>query len=195
MIAIFAGNGIFPKEIIKSLVIQQKSYIIINLSTKNYKDSYKINLGKFGQIIKILKKHKVKEVIFAGKINRPNFTSLRFDLTSLRFISELKVAFKKGDGGLLNFASQVLRYYNIKVVPSHKYCKNLLLAGLATNNKPSSIDIQDFKKANQILGALSRYDNAQGIIVDNGYVLRIEAAEGTDLMLKRTYNLKKKTRQ
>ena len=192
MIAIFAGNGNFPKEIIKSLISQNKKYILINLSDKNYKNSFKVNLGKFGQIIKILKNHKVKEVIFAGKINRPSFRSLRFDMTSLRFIPRLRYAFKKGDGSLLNFASQVFKHYNIKVVASHKYCKHLLLDGLATIKKPSYVDLQDFKKASLILGSLSKFDNAQAIILDNGYILSIEAAEGTDLMLKRTKSLKKK---
>jgi len=192
MIAIFAGNGEFPKEIIKSLIIQKRSYIIINLSNYSYQNSHRVNLGRFGEIIKILKKNKVKEAIFAGKIYRPNFGSLRFDMTSLRFIPKLKGAFKKGDGGLLDFASKVLKSYNINVVASHKYCKNLLLENLATKQKPSTIDFEDLKKSCSILKSLSKFDNAQAIIVDNGHVLSIEAAEGTDLMLKRTANLKKK---
>ena len=192
MIAIFAGNGDFPKEIIKSLIIQKKSYIIINLSNNNYQNSHRVNLGRFGEIIKILKKNKVKEAIFAGKVYRPNFVSLRFDMTSLRFIPKLKGAFKKGDGGLLDFASKVLKSYNINVVASHKYTKNLLLENLVTKQKPSTIDFEDLKKSCSILKSLSKFDNAQAIIVDNGHVLSIEAAEGTDLMLKRTAYLKKK---
>ena len=192
MIAIFAGNGNFPKEIIKSLINQKKPHLIINLSGNKYKNSYQVNLGKFGKIINILKSNKVKEVIFAGKINRPTFTSLKFDLTSLKFIPKLKSAFKKGDGSLLNFASQVFKHYNINVVASHNYCKNLLLDNIVTKVKPSNIDFEDLKKARLILKSLSRFDNAQALIVDNGYILSIEAAEGTDLMLRRTVNLKKK---
>ena len=192
MIAVFAGNGDFPKEIIKSLIIKNRSYIVINLSKNNYQNSYKVNLGRFGEIIKILKRNKVKEAIFAGKIYRPSFTSLRFDMTSLRFIPKLKAALKKGDGGLLDFASKVLKSYNINVVASHKYCKNLLLENLVTKQKPSTIDFEDLKKSCAILKSLSKFDNAQAIIVDNGHVLSIEAAEGTDLMLKRTAYLKKK---
>ena len=145
-----------------------------------------------GEIIKILKKNKVKEVIFAGKVYRPNFTSLRFDLMSLRFIPKLKSAFKKGDGGILDFASKVLESYNINVVASHKYCKNLLLNNLVTKQKPSTIDYEDLKKSCSILKSLSKFDNAQEILVDNGHVLSIEDAEGTDLMLKRTSPLKNK---
>jgi len=192
MIGIFAGNGLFPKEIIKSLKEKKIDHIIINLSNKNYKGSYKVNLGKFGKILNILKSNKVKEVIFSGKIIRPNFSNLKFDLTSLRYIPKLKSAFKKGDGGLLNFASNILNDHNIKVIHSHKYSKELLLDKLVTKKKPSTADKLDFNKANSILKSLSKFDNAQAIIVDNGYILSIEAAEGTDLMIQRTINIKKK---
>ena len=192
MIGVFAGNGSFPKEILKSLKEKKIDYIIINLSNNYYKDSMKVNLGKFGEILNILKYNKVKEVIFTGKINRPIFSSLKFDLTTLRYIPKLKNAFKKGDGGLLNFASKVLQEHNIKVVSSHKYSKELLLNKLVTKKKPSYLDFQDFYKAKSVLKSLSKFDNAQAIVVDNGYILSIEAAEGTDLMLQRTINIKKK---
>jgi DUF1009 family protein len=43
---------------------------------------------------------------------------------------------------------------------------------------------------------LSKFDIAQGVILDNGYVMAIESAEGTDEMLKRVIKLrlKKKNR-
>lgn len=192
MIGVFVGNGDFPKEIIRSLKEKKIDHIIINLSDNFYKGSLKINLGKFGTILGVLKSNKVKEVIFSGKINRPSLSDLKFDLTSLRYIPRLKTAFKKGDGSLLNFANKILNNYNIKVVSSHKYSKELLLNKLVTKKKPSYIDFQDFNKAKSILKSLSKFDNAQGIILDNGYILSIEAAEGTDLMIQRTINIKKK---
>ena len=64
MIGVFAGSGELPKEIFSSLNFHKKKFVIFNLSNKNYKNSIKIKLGQFGKIIKILKKNKVKEVIF-----------------------------------------------------------------------------------------------------------------------------------
>ena len=192
MIGVFVGNGDFPKEILRSLKEKKIDHIIINLSDNFYKGSSKINLGKFGTILSILKSNKVKEVIFSGKIKRPSLSDLKFDLTSLRYIPELKTAFKKGKGCLLNFVNKILNEYNIKVVSSHKYSKELLLDKLVTKKKPTKIEFQDFNKAKSILKSLSKFDNAQGIILDNGYILSIEAAEGTDLMIQRTIKIKKK---
>ena len=47
----------------------------------------------------------------------------------------------------------------------------------------------------KILNDLSRYDNAQAIVIVNGYILAIEAAEGTDNLLKRTAAVRKKLKQ
>ena len=44
----------------------------------------------------------------------------------------------------------------------------------------------------KILSDLSKYDNAQSIVLDNGFILAIEAAEGTDEMLGRIFIYKKK---
>jgi len=191
MIAIFAGSGDLPKEIISSLKKINKKFIILNLSKKNISKSIKIELGQFGNILKILKLNKVKEVIFAGYVKRPDLRNMRLDFKALSYLPELIKAFKKGDGNILNLAKKILSDNKIKVIDSHKYCKNLLLSKISTIIKPNKINYLDFKKGRKILDKLSNFDNAQSIVVDNGYILAIEAAEGTDEMLKRVIKLNK----
>ena len=192
MLAIFAGDGDFPKEIIKSLNYQNKKFIIINLSQKNIKNSFRVQLGQFGKILKLLKGNKVKEVIFAGKVKRPSINNLKFDIKALTYLPALRAAFKKGDGNILNFCKKILKENKINVVQSHKYSKDLLLGKNLTKQKPTKEDLKDAFKGKKILKSLSYYDNAQGIVVDNGYIISIEAAEGTDLMLKRVALLNQK---
>ena len=66
-----------------------------------------------------------------------------------------------------------------------------MLSKISTIIKPNKINYLDFKKGRKILDKLSNFDNAQSIVVDNGYILAIEAAEGTDEMLKRVIKLNK----
>ena len=56
MIAVFAGNGSFPIEILSSLKKNKKKFIILNLSNKNIKGSYNVQLGQFGKILNLLNK-------------------------------------------------------------------------------------------------------------------------------------------
>ena len=192
MIGIFAGSGSLPKEIFSSLNKLRRKYIVFNLSNKKIKDSKNIQLGQFGKILKILKQNKVKKVIFAGYVKRPNLRNLKFDLKALSYLPKLMKVFKKGDGNILNFVTQILKKNNIKVIDSHIYCRHLLVNKTITKTRPSSQNIRDFLKGKKILDTLSKFDNAQGILLDNGYVLAIEAAEGTDEMLKRVAKIRLK---
>ena len=110
-------------------------------------------------------------------------------LLHLCHIFDLKKIYSKGDGNLLNLVTKILANENIKVISSHKYSKNLILNNTPTFTKPSKIDISDFRKGKKILNLLSKFDNAQGIIIDGGYILAVEAAEGTDEIIKRKKNI------
>ena len=194
MIGIFAGSGTLPKEILFFLKKNKKKYVVLNLSNKKIKNSIDVQLGQFGKILNILKKYKIRKVIFAGYVKRPNLSNLKFDLKAISYIPKLMQVFKKGDGNILNFATQILKKNNIKVIPSHTYCKHLLINKTITKSKPSTEDIKDFSKGKKILDTLSEFDIAQGILLDNGYVMAIEAAEGTDEMLKRVAKIKLKNK-
>ena len=191
MIAIFAGTGDYPKEIIYSLKKNNKKFIIINITEKKIKNSFKIQLGQFGKILKLLKDYKIEEVIFAGQVKRPILSKMKLDMKAISYLPELIKAFKKGDGNILDLAKNILSQNKIKVIESHKYTKNLLLNKTATLKKPSKLDFIDAKKGKKILDSLSKFDNAQGVVVDEGFIVAIEAAEGTDNMLKRIMKLNK----
>ena len=47
----------------------------------------------------------------------------------------------------------------------------------------------------KLLNDLSKYDNAQSIVCVNGYIIAIEAVEGTDQLLSRVYSVRKKLNQ
>ena len=191
MIAIFAGTGDYPKEIIYSLKKNNKKFIIINITENRIKNAFKFQLGQFGKILKFLKDYRVKEVIFAGYVKRPNLGNIKFDIKAVSYLPQLIKAFKNGDGNILNLAKKILNQNKIKVIESHKYSKNLLLKKTVTGKKPNKVDLQDAKKGKKILDNLSKFDNAQGVVIDEGYIVAIEAAEGTDNMLRRVIKLNK----
>ena len=132
MIALISGRGDYPKEITSSLKNQKINFIKLNLYQK---DKYNVSIGEIGKIIKILKTNNVKEVIFAGKVYRPNLRKIKLDLKAISYLPLIKKAYSKGDGNLLNLVAKILRDENIKIIESHKYSKNLIL-----NNVKMSID-------------------------------------------------------
>ena len=87
MIGLFLGGTDFPKIILKTLKRENKKYFIIDLTKNNYfknnKNSYFINIGKFGQIIKLIKEKKCNKVLFAGKIDKPRISNLKLDIKGI----------------------------------------------------------------------------------------------------------------
>ena len=95
MIGLIFGDTDFPKEILKTIKKRKINYLIIDLSkSKKYKKnkkSHSVSLGQFGRIIDILKENNCKSVLFAGKVNKPNFTKLKLDIKKsiyLTFVNE-----------------------------------------------------------------------------------------------------------
>ena len=85
--------------------------MIIDLSkSKKFKKdrkSYSVSIGQFGKIINILKENKCKKVLFAGKVNKPNFSKLKLDFKGIYYIPRIIKASKLGDAAILK---KLLRY-------------------------------------------------------------------------------------
>ena len=81
MIGLFLGDTDFSETILKKIIKLNKKYFIIDLSKNNKfrkdKNSYRISIGKFGEIIDLIKEKKSKKVLFAGKIAKTKFLYIK----------------------------------------------------------------------------------------------------------------------
>ena len=93
MIGLFLGEKNLPNEILKKIEVKKKNYFIIDLTKnkkfKKNKNSYYINIGKFGEILKLIKSKKCKKVIFAGNIIKPKMSKLKLDLKGLFYVPRI----------------------------------------------------------------------------------------------------------
>ena len=66
MIGLFLGEKDLPNEIIKKIEKKKIKYFIIDLTKNNKfkknKNSFFINIGKFGEILKLIKSKKCKKL-------------------------------------------------------------------------------------------------------------------------------------
>ena len=81
MIGLFLGEKDLPNEIIKKIEKKNIKYFILDLTKNNKfkknKNSFFINIGKFGEILNLIKSQKGKKVIFAGNIVKPKISKLK----------------------------------------------------------------------------------------------------------------------
>ena len=192
-ICIIGGYDELSKSLFKILINKYKSTIFINLLRKTYKDKnlYNYNIFELKKILNLLKQQNVKDIIFLGKIVRPDLSKFKNDGIVENYIPNLVEAYKKGDGAVLDAVLDIFKEHNFRAVSPFKYCEDLNLSDSDVLKKYKKEDIIDINKSSKLLDALSEFDNAQSVVCAEGYIIAIEAVEGTDALLNRSRQLRK----
>ncbi len=198
MIGLIFGDTDFPKHILKKIK-NKKKYLIIDLTkNKNFKkdrNSYQVSLGQFGKIIRILKENKCKRVLFAGKVKKPKFSTLRLDFKGVYYIPRIIKRSKLGDAAILKEIINIFKKENITTISSLVFNPELSLKkGNYSTTKPNISDKADINKAIKTLNRLGKYTFSQGTVVRNKKVIAIEGKGGTQKMLKRCKSKKFKNK-
>ena len=195
MIGLFLGSTDFPKIILNRIKKQDKKYFIIDLTKNNVfkknRNAYFISIGKFGQILHLINEKKCKKVLFAGKIDKPNLSILKFDMTGIYYLPRIIKAYKKGDAAILKELIKILSENKVKVIKSNFFNPELtLLKGDFTKNKPNKFDLMNIKKGIQSLNSLNAHNHVQGLVVRNKTVIIKETSKGTKKMLQSINRIK-----
>ena len=195
MIGLFLGDTDFSEIVLKKVKKLKKKYFIIDFSKNNKfkkdKNSYRISIGKFGKIINLIKEKKSNKVLFAGKIAKPKFSSLRLDFKGIYYMPSVIKAAKLGDAAIIKSIIKILNNENIKVVSSIFFNPELALkTGNYSKLRPNNIDIKSINKGINYFNKLNNMDHVQAIIVKDGKIVAKEDSKGTQKMLSK---LKKKS--
>ncbi|MDA9975116.1 UDP-2,3-diacylglucosamine diphosphatase LpxI [Candidatus Pelagibacter sp.] len=190
MIGLFLGDTDFSETVLKKIKKLNKKYFIIDFSKSNKfkKDinSHRISIGKFGKIIRLIKEKKSKKVLFAGKIAKPKFSTLRLDLKGVYYMPSILKAAKLGDAAIIKAIIKILDNENIKVISSVFFNQELnVKSGNYTKLKPNMSDNNSINKGISYFNKLNNLDHIQAVIVKDNAILAIEDRQGTKKMLSK----------
>ncbi|MEY3196863.1 MAG: hypothetical protein RLZZ59_229 [Pseudomonadota bacterium] len=148
-------------------------------------------IGKVSSILNFFKKHNVKNIVICGHIKRPNLSDIAVDTKGALLLSKILASKLLGDDKLLRIVAEYIEKegFSIKSPMDYIHQKKIV-----TKIKPSKRNLHDIEigmNASKTLGSL---DIGQSVIIENGVVIAVEAAEGTDELIKRSKNLAKKTK-
>ena len=193
MIGLIFGETDFPKYIHKK-VKKKKKYIIIDLTKrkifKKDKNSFSVSVGQFGKIISTFRQYKCKEVLFAGKVQKPNFSKIKLDFKGLYYIPRIIKKAKLGDAALLKEIISIFENEKIKTISSTAYTPELSLSkGNYSKHKPNTKDKLDINNALRALKKSNQFNHVQGAISRNNSI-SLEKKEGTEKMLKKLKKIK-----
>ena len=83
MIGLVLGDTRIGHLILKKLKLLKKKFIIIDISKKKLfkkeKNAFSLSIGQLGKCISILKENSCKKILFAGRVERPNFSRIKFE--------------------------------------------------------------------------------------------------------------------
>ena len=196
MIGLIFGDTDLPLKILEKLKKKDVKYVIIDITkSKKFKkhiNAHPISIGQFGKIIKTLKDKRVKRVLFAGKIQKPKFSSLKMDLKGFYYLPSIIKAAKLGDAAILKVIIKILNKEKIKVISSIAYNPELALSkGIYTKLKPSKEQNSSIIKGIKLFGKLNPHNHTQGIIIKENNIIAKETSKGTKRMLQLLSKYKK----
>ena len=190
MIGLFLGDTDFSEIVLKKIKKLNLKYFIIDFSKNNKfrknKNSFRISIGKFGKIISLIKEKKSKKVLFAGKIAKPNFSSLRLDLKGIYYMPGVIRAAKIGDAAIIKTIIKILANESIQVISSIFFNPELSLKkGNYSKLKPNKQDIISIKKGKTYFNKINSLDHVQALVIKDGKIVAKEVREGTKKMLSK----------
>ena len=196
-LAIIGGDNDLPMHAYNSVKKKFNNFIYINISKRNksllksYKNIFHLKIHELERCINLLNKNNISKICFLGSINRPDLSSVKIDNVLKKYINDLIASSKIGDGNILDaiitiFAKEGFITKSFTDIFPNEYLLDIEF------NKITSQDKNDIVKGVSILNSISQYDNAQSCVVSDGYILAIEAVEGTDKMISRIGPIKKK---
>ena len=189
MIGLFLGSTDFPKKILDKIKRKKKKYFIIDLTKSNSfkkdKNSYYISIGKFGKILKLINEKKCKNVLFAGKIDKPKLSNLKLDLKGIYYLPRIIKAFKLGDAAILKELIKILKEKKIKVIRSNFFNPELTLKkGNFSKIRPNKLDSISIQKGIRSLNSFNAHNHVQGLVIRNNSIITKETSKGTKKMIQ-----------
>ena len=196
-IGIIAGSGELPAKLVAACKDIGRPYFIVAFINETDprcylgEDHILLPLAKVGKVFTALKNSGSTEVVMAGPINRPSLQDLQFDLRALKLITKFTASKNQGDDALLRLIVEELESEGFSVVGADEILGNKSTAqeGVMGSFKPSKASLDDIMLGINVVRQLGILDIGQAAIVQQKRVIGLEAAEGTDELLKRCESL------
>lgn len=192
MLGIIAGGGTLPRRLADACISSHRDYFIIALENAcdigaiDELPHAVVRLGAVGEALAHLKAAGVQEVVMAGGVARPSMTSLMPDAVGAKLIARLGLKLFSGDDALLKGIISFLEEEGFRVVGIDDVLGGIVAqAEQLSARKPDAQALKDIEQGLRVVRALGAVDVGQGAVVENGYVLGVEAAEGTDALITR----------
>ena len=196
-IGLIAGGGQFPllfarKAKLKGYEVHAAAYVNeADTTLADHVDSIQLmHLGQIGRLLSFFKRRGITEAVMLGTIQKTRiFTDIKPDLKALAFIARMG---HTHDDSILRAFADLIESHGVAIKPSTFLFPELVSPkGCWTKRGPDKAEMKDIKAGWPIARQIGKLDVGQAIVVGNGTVLAVEAADGTDATIRRGGSLGK----
>ncbi len=193
-VGLIAARGLLPVEIAAGARRAGRQVVSVDIydadpRLPDVSDAYyTVTFGELGEIIAALRRHGVREVLLAGKVDKLTvLQTSRFDAAAQQ-VARRSADFR--DASILAGLISVLEDAGFEVAGQTRYIGHLVpQEGVLARRAPSPEEDRDIRLGARIAAGVAGLDVGQSVAVRGGVVVAVEAAEGTDAMIRRAGNL------
>lgn len=192
-LGLIAGGGVLPLRLLDACRASGREVFVVALEGQASPSLVDAGIphawariGAAGRIVSLLHEAGVEELVMAGKVERPSLAELRPDWRAIKFLAG-RGGRLGGDDDLLSAMIRAIeREEGIRVVsPTAVFAELAAAPGPFGRHRPSTEDEADIAVGLAAARQLGRLDVGQAVVVQEGRVLAVEAAEGTDALIAR----------
>jgi hypothetical protein len=195
MIALIGSIDPLTTEVAAALEREGQACVICEMADRTFLDPAQggpaaFRIEHLGTLLQSLSDWGVTSVCFSGRIIRPRIDPAMIDAATAPLVPRLSEALQRGDDGALRVVIRLFEEAGFPVRPAQEIAPDLLpSAGVMSTAQPTPSQMADATRAERVHRIIAPADVGQGVIVRNGQVLAIEAAPGTDFMLRSVQGL------
>lgn len=204
IIGLIAGHGQLPISVIESCLAQNIAIWPVFLDDGNDLnipplasiDYIILKLGQVGKLVEYFKEKKVTHIVIVGSVKRPNLTHLNVDLVGAKLIAKILKKRLLGDDNVLKTIAEFYTDYGFEILSAQNFIDKLVVeAGIIHQQDDKTLDMTSIKQGIKVAKKLGKSDIGQAVIVEDKYIIGVEAAEGTDALITRCAPLYKAKKQ
>jgi DUF1009 family protein len=194
-LGLVAGGGALPVALAQRCVAAGRPLFVVRLEGFADPELFAFDgdeagVVALGRVFGLLRQAGCEAVCLAGRVDRPDFSTLKPDARGLEALPGLVAAARQGDDALLRFLVGEFVAEGFAVEGAHEVDAGLTLpAGPLGAVSPGPAHAADVAAALATARAVGRLDIGQAAVVVDGLVLAVEAQEGTAAMLSRCAGL------
>lgn len=195
-LAIVAGGGDLPRRLAEHAQRSGRNPFVVGL--RGFVDEAlmaeyggpEVSVGELGRLMQLMRKAGCEEMVFAGSLKRPDFSTLKLDLKGVQSLPKILAAAKKGDDALLRAVMDIFADAGFRIIGADDVLDDLRVGpGPIGKLSPTAEHWPDIRRAAEVARISGSLEVGQGAISCAGLILAVEAAEGTDRMLARIPDL------